>query len=50
MPTAKQYKGQPRKDWVNADWLQHAYVQQHNPWLDEDDRQYWKDKIKELQT
>ena len=50
MPTAKQYKGQPRKDWVYADWLQHAYVQQHNPWLDEDDRQYWKDKIKELQT
>ena len=50
MPTAKQYKGQPRKDWVIADWLQHAYVQQHNPWLDEDDRQYWKDKIKELQT
>ena len=49
MGPAKQYKGQPRKDWANDDWLQHAWVQSHNPWLDEDDRQYWKDKIKELQ-
>ena len=45
----KQYQGQPRKDWDKEHWLQHAYVQRWNPWIDEDERDYWKDKIKELQ-
>ena len=45
----KQHKGQPRKDWTNDHWLQHAYVQRWNPWIDEEEREYWKDKIKELQ-
>ena len=45
----KQYKGQPRKDWDKDHWLQHAYVQRWNPWIDEDERDYWKNKIKELQ-
>ena len=45
----KQYKRQPRKDWDKDHWLQHAYVQRWNPWIDEDERDYWKDKIKELQ-
>ena len=45
----KQYKGQPRKDWDKEHWLQHAYVQRWNPWIDEDERDYCKDKIKELQ-
>ena len=45
----KQYKGQPLKDWDKEHWLQHAYVQRWNPWIDEDERDYWKDKIKELQ-
>ena len=42
------YIKQPRKDWSNADWLQHAYVQTHNPWISEEDREYWKDKAREL--
>tara|TARA_B100000287_G_scaffold392928_1_gene405709 strand:+ start:665 stop:820 length:156 start_codon:yes stop_codon:yes gene_type:complete len=44
----KQYKGQPRKDWGKDDWLKHAWVQKDNPWISEEDRQYWRDKIKEL--
>ena len=48
MASAKQYKGQPQKDWTQKQWLQHAWVQSHNPWIAEDDREYWKDKIKEL--
>ena len=39
---------EPRKDWTNKQWLQHAYVQRWNPWIDEDERDYWKDKITEL--
>ena len=45
----RQYKGQPRKDWTNDHWLQHANIMVHSPWIDEDEREYWKDKIKELQ-
>ena len=48
MSNAKQYKGQPQKDWSQKQWLQHAWVQSHNPWIDEDDREYWRDKIAEL--
>ena len=44
----KQYKDQPRKDWTNDQWLQHAWVQVHNPWISDVDREYWKDKIEEL--
>ena len=38
----------PKKDWTDEHWLQHAQVMVHSPWITEDDREYWKDKIKEL--
>ena len=44
----KDYIKEPKKDWSNKKWLQHAWVQSHNPWISEDDREYWRDKIKEL--
>ena len=42
------YIKEPRKDWSKKDWLQHAWIQKNNPWISEEDRQYWIDKIKEL--
>ena len=42
------YIKEPKKDWSKKDWLKHAWVQKYNPWISEEDRQYWKDKIKEL--
>ena len=42
------YIKEPRKDWSKKDWLKHAWVQKYNPWISEEDRQYWIDKIKEL--
>ena len=48
MVNVKQYKGQPQRDWNNKQWLQHAHIQVHNPWLTDEDRLYWRDKIKEL--
>ena len=42
------YIKEPRKDWSKKDWLKHAWVQKNNPWISEEDRQYWRDKIKEL--
>jgi len=38
----------PKKHWTKDDWLRHAHVQKHNPWITDDDRQYWRDKITEL--
>ena len=46
--SAKQYKGQPQKSWSNEQWLQHSWVLVHSPWIDEDEREYWRHKIKEL--
>ncbi len=43
------YIKEPRKDWTKKDWLLHAWIQSHNPWISEEDREYWRDKIKELQ-
>ena len=48
MPSCKQYRGQPRKDWGDDKWLEHAQIMVHSPWIDESDREYWRDKIKEL--
>tara|TARA_X000000368_G_scaffold310181_1_gene248093 strand:- start:4890 stop:5030 length:141 start_codon:yes stop_codon:yes gene_type:complete len=38
----------PKKDWKKEDWLKHAQIQKHNPWISDGDREYWEDKIKEL--
>ena len=45
--TLKDHLG-PKKDWTDTQWLDHAWVQKNNPWITEEDRQYWKDKIEEL--
>ena len=44
----KDYIREPKKDWTDKQWLQYAYVQVHNPWLNEEDRLYYKDKFTEL--
>ncbi len=46
----KQYKYQPRKDWTYEHWLRHAYVMVRNPWITVDDKEYWQDKINELES
>ena len=38
----------PKKDWTKKEWLEYAWVQKHNPWISDEDRNYWIDKIKEL--
>ena len=44
------YIKEPKKDWSNKEWLQHAYVQMNNPWISEEDRQYWRDKARDIQS
>ena len=38
----------PKKDWTKEQLLQHAHIHVHNPWISDEDRQYWRDKIIEL--
>ncbi len=38
----------PKKNWDDKKWLQHAHVMVHSPWIDDHEREYWRDKIKEL--
>ena len=38
----------PKKDWTKEQWLEHAWVQRWNPWIEEEERIYWKDKITEM--
>ena len=45
----KDYISEPRKDWSDKQWLEHAYVQVHSPWISEEDREYWRDQIERRQ-
>ena len=44
----KDYISEPKKDWTDKQWLQYAYVQVHNPWINEDEREYFRDMITRL--
>jgi len=44
----KDHIKRPKKDWTKEDWLQEAYIMVHSPWITDADREYWRDKIKEL--
>ena len=46
--TLRQYIDKPRRDWSNERWLEHAHLMVHSPWIDDAEREYWRDKIKEL--
>ena len=46
--TIKDYISEPRRDWDDKKWLKHAHVMVHSPWISDADREYWRDKIKEL--
>ena len=46
--TLQDYIGRPRKEWTNKDWLKEAHIMVHSPWIDEEEREYWRDKIKNL--
>ena len=46
--TLRDYIERPKKEWTDKEWLQEAHIMVHSPWISEEDRKYWKDKIKEL--
>ena len=46
--TLRDYIQRPKKEWTKQEWLQEAHVMVHSPWISEDDREYWKNKIEEL--
>ena len=46
--TLNDYIKEPRRDWTDKQWLKHAHIMVHSPWISKDDREYWKDKIEEV--
>ncbi len=32
---------------IDKEYLQHAWIQKHNPWISDEEREYWADEIKE---
>ena len=45
--TLKDHMG-PKRNWDDKKWLEHAHVMVHSPWIDDNKREYWRDKIEEL--
>ena len=46
--TLKDYINKPRKEWTDEEWLQEAHIMVHSPWINDDERDYWRYKIKKL--
>ncbi len=46
----RDYIQRPRKEWTEKEWIQEAQIMVHSPWISEDDRNYWKDTLKNLRT
>jgi hypothetical protein len=38
----------PKKDWTNKQWIEYCSIQVHNPWINEQEREYYKDKLHDL--
>ena len=39
---------QPKRDWSNKQWLDYCSIHMHNPWINEEERSYYKDKFNDL--
>ena len=46
--TLNDYIREPKHGWTNKNWLEYAWVQVHNPWINEEDRECYRDMIKRL--
>ena len=46
--TLRDYIKDVKKDWSDKEWLQYCSIHMHNPWIDEKEREYYKDKFTDL--
>ena len=37
-----------KRDWSDKQWIEYCSVQLHNPWINETEREYYKDKFTDL--
>ena len=42
------YIKEAKKDWTNIEWLQYCSIQMHNPWISSTEREYYRDKFRDL--
>ena len=38
----------PKKDWSDKQWINYCSIQVHNPWINAEEREYYKDKLNDL--
>ena len=46
--TLNDYIREPKRDWNDKQWIEFCSVQLHNPWINETEREYYKDKYTDL--
>ena len=42
------YIKEPKRDWSDKQWIEYCSVQLHNPWINESEREYYKEKFTDL--
>ena len=43
-----EYIKHPKRDWNDKQWIEFCSVQLHNPWINETEREYYKEKFTDL--
>ena len=38
----------PKKDWSDKQWINYCSIQVHNPWINAEEIEYYKDKLHDL--
>ncbi len=48
MMTLNEYIREPKRDWNDKQWIEFCSVQLHNPWISDEDREYYREKYIDL--
>ena len=46
--TLNDYIKDVKRDWSDKEWLEYCSVHMHNPWINEEEREYYRDKFNDL--
>ena len=39
---------EPKRDWSDKEWINYCSIQVHNPWINAEERSYYRDKLHDL--
>ena len=38
----------PKRNWTDKEWINYCQIMIHNPWINAEEREYYRDKLKDL--